>query len=81
MPQNLANLLLHGLANLLLHAFNYSSHLSVVSYTRTYMVILAITSWVLSGSPAGHGRGWGPLTVHTYDLFGVFYIVSLSVAG
>ena len=50
MPQNLANLLLHGLANLLLHAFNYSSHLSVVSYTRTYMVILAITVGCCQGA-------------------------------
>ena len=41
------------LANQLLHAYNYSLHLSVVSYTWTYMVILAAQR---------QGRGWGSLT-------------------
>ena len=56
----LANLLLHALANLLLHAFNYSLHLSVVSYTWTYMVILSITVQFCQGALLARVKGVAP---------------------
>ena len=61
--KHLANLLLHALAILLLHAFNCSfASVSSLLHLNLYGNS-SYHSSVLSGSPAGQGRGSGSLTL------------------